>query len=90
MAKVKYKPNRKNAPLLWPETDRLLESLADRVAAGNNASFSATDPRRVVRPSFDEPARKRHRSAVIAASGAAIRDQARTNRLLSALSRVRV
>ena len=90
MARVNYKPNRKNSPLLWAETDRLLERTADRVAAANNASFSATDPRRVVRPRSEQTARKRHRAAVIAASGMAIRDQARTNRLLSALSRTRI
>lgn len=90
MAKVAFKPNKKNTPLLWPETDRLLERTADRVADANNAAFAATDPRRVVRPISDQAARKRHRAAVIAASGAARRDQARTNRFLSALSRTRV
>lgn len=86
---ARYKPNRKNAPILWPETGRLLALLAADVAAKNNAPFAADDPRRVVVESSTAP-RSRHRSVVIAASRAARRDQARTNRLLSALAATRV
>lgn len=91
MAKVRYKPIKRNAPLLWNETGELLGDLARKVERDNNAAFAPDDPRNVhAETSEGEPRRTRHRSAVIAASGPAIRDQARTNRLLSALSRVRV
>lgn len=88
---VKYKPNRKHSPTLWPETARLLTTVAEGVAARNNAAFAPNDPRNVhAETSEGESRHTRHRSAVIAASGPAIRDQARTNRLLSVLSRTRV
>lgn len=88
---VKYKPNRKNAPVVWPETGRLLARLAADVAAKNNAFYAADDPRRVhAESSAGQSRRVRHRAAVIAASPQARRDQARTNRLLSALAATRV
>lgn len=91
MANAKYKPNKRNAPTIWQATGRLLGDLARQVERGNNAAFAPNDPRNVhAETSEGESRHTRHRSAVIAASGPAIRDQARTNRLLSVLSRTRV
>lgn len=92
MAKARYKPNRRNAPILWPETGRLVHSLAESVARRNNAQLGGDGDVRavVVESTAGEVPRKRHRAAVIAASGPAIRDQARTSRLLTVLSQTRV